>query len=134
MDKVWSKIDQMQRTSATAIEQIRYHPRRPGTPIEVFTLASLRKRVSAVELEGSQRIDFHLVIVCTGGDGSHEVDVAPVQLSRGRVLHIRPTQVHRWSFDSSYRAILLVFPEVPELRVPIWPQGPRWFDRTKPSP
>ncbi len=83
-------------------------------------------------MEQPGRIAFHSVIVCTGGEGLHEVDFAPVLLQPRRVVHVRPGQVHRFRFARAYEATMLVFvDEVANLTMPQWPIGPKWFDLTE---
>ncbi|WP_320776491.1 AraC family transcriptional regulator [Streptomyces sp. CRN 30] len=53
------------------------------------------------------RIDFHVVMVFTGGPVRHMVDFAEYEANAGDVLWIRPGQVHRFSRRSEYRGIAL---------------------------
>jgi AraC-like DNA-binding protein len=98
------------------ITQVRYQPAEPELPVESFTLASLRDRVDPTVLNRPERLDFNLVLVCTAGRGSHEVDFTQVTLEPGRLLHVRPGQVHRWVRPSTFEAELLVFPDVTRAR------------------
>jgi AraC-like DNA-binding protein len=109
------------------IPDIGYQPAQPGLPVESFTLAALVGRIGADRLSRPERLDFNLVVICTGGEGTHEVDFEPAALRPGRVLHVRPTQVHRWTAPQRYEAVLVLFPDIPELRPPGWPVGPRGF-------
>lgn len=53
------------------------------------------------------RIDFHVVMLFTGGPVTHMVDFAEYEAADGDLLWIRPGQVHRFSRGSEYRGTLL---------------------------
>ena len=105
-----------------------YSPSIPGLPVEITTLGELRRRVGDDLLQRPGRVFFHNAVICTSGEGLHEVDFTPVVLQPRRVVHIRPGQVHRWRFARSYQATLVLFPETQGFRTAGWPVGPRWFD------
>lgn len=106
-----------------------YSPAIPGIPIEVTTAADLRRRAGDDLLQRPGRVPFHVVLICTAGDGHHEVDFTPVSLHPLRVVHIRPGQVHRWCSPGSYQATLVIFLDTAaDLPAAGWPVGPRWFD------
>ena len=67
-------------------------------------------------------------MICTDGEGLHEVDFSPIALLPRRVIHVRPGQVHRWRLTHPYKATLAFIPDAPHLRGSGWPVGPRWFD------
>lgn len=94
------------------IAQVRYRPAEPDLPVESFTFASLLTRVDLALFSRPERLDFNLVVLCTAGRGTHEVDFAEVALEPKRLLHVRPGQVHRWRRPGSFEAELLVFPDV----------------------
>ena len=79
------------------------------------------------------RVYFHVVIICTAGEGLHEVDFTPVTLQPGRVVHVQPGQVHRWRLGRSYEATILFFrdDDCAHLGSDGWPIGPRSFDLTE---
>lgn len=106
----------------------RYSPPIPGLPVEVTTLGELRRRLDDDLLQRPGRVFFHLVVICTRGEGLHEVDFTPIVLQPRRVVHVRPGQVHRWRLARSYHATLVFFPDTIGFRTPGWPVGPRWFD------
>lgn len=110
-----------------------YEPPEVGLPVDIAPLDELRQRVSDAELERPGRVAFHLVILCTSGEGLHEVDFIPVGLQPGRVVHVQPGQVHRWRLARSYQAMVIFFPEdgSSDIRPEGWPIGPRWFDLTE---
>ncbi len=94
------------------IAQVRYRPAEPDLPVESFTLASLLDRVDLARFSRPERLEFNLVVLCTAGRGTHEVDFAEIALEPKRLLHVRPGQVHRWRRPGSFEAELVLFPEV----------------------
>jgi AraC-like DNA-binding protein len=58
-------------------------------------------------LERVHRIDFHVVMLFTGGPVTHMVDFAEYDIADGDLLWIRPGQVHRFSRASEYRGTVL---------------------------
>ena len=106
----------------------RYSPPIPGLPVEVTTVAAMRRRRDDV-MRRPGRVFFHVVLICTDGEGLHEVDFTPVMLQPRRVVHVRPGQVHRWRFAREYAATVVMFSDATDtLGGPGWPVGPRWFD------
>ncbi|MFK8023190.1 MAG: helix-turn-helix domain-containing protein [Ilumatobacter sp.] len=59
-----------------------------------------------------QRLGFELLVCCDAGFGHHEVDFERVDLAPGRILHVRPGQVHRWVLDPRYEARLFLLREL----------------------
>ncbi|MFF7236540.1 helix-turn-helix domain-containing protein [Streptomyces collinus] len=53
------------------------------------------------------RIDFHVVMLFTGGPVRHMIDFAEYEATAGDLLWIRPGQVHRFSRTSEYRGTVL---------------------------
>lgn len=105
-----------------------YTPAIPGLPVEVTTVAAMRRRRENM-MRRPGRVFFHVALICTGGRGLHEVDFTPVTLQPRRVVHVRPGQVHRWRFARGYSAIVVMFSGATNtLRETGWPVGPRWFD------
>lgn len=106
-------------------------PAIPGLPIEVTTAADILRRTGHDLLQRPGRVPFHVALICTAGDGHHEVDFTAVSLKPLRVVHIRPGQVHRWCSPGSYQATIVVFSDIAaDLPAAHWPVGPRWFDIT----
>lgn len=109
-------------------------PSQPGLPVDVASLDQLRRRVDSDELmQRPGRLDFHVAILCTAGEGLHEVDFTPITLQPGRVVHVQPGQVHRWRLGRPYEATILFFPDESDTKIRSdgWPIGPRWFDLTE---
>jgi AraC-like DNA-binding protein len=108
-----------------SILAVGYQPAASGVPLEVLGMRDLRSRMPPGHRVRVERLSFHVVVLVTAGSGTHEVDFEMVELAPGRVLHVRPGQVHRWGPDT-YDARLLLFPSSPVL--PAWTSGPPWSD------
>lgn len=72
------------------------NPTHPGLDLETFTLSELRQRLTARYYDRVQRLQFHLVILYTAGEGCHEVDFVPIACRPGTLIHVRPGQVQRY--------------------------------------
>ncbi len=121
----------VERSRESAIIDIPFRPSASGVALETFTLAELVARRSYSELISYQRLNFDLLIDCQSGAGTHEVDFESVDLTPGRVVHVRPGQVHRFDLrchdgsvdvDCSYRAQLILLRPVHNRRN--WKPGP----------
>ncbi|MGW2383550.1 helix-turn-helix domain-containing protein [Streptomyces sp. NPDC001658] len=60
-----------------------------------------------VPLHRVHRIDFHIVMLFSGGPVRHMVDFAEYEATAGDLLWIRPGQVHRFAPTSGYRGTVL---------------------------
>ncbi|WP_436794629.1 AraC family transcriptional regulator [Actinospongicola halichondriae] len=100
------------------------HRRHPKLPVEVVDRSSILERTRDRELGYRQRVGFHLLIVCTAGQGSHVVDFEPVQVSEGTCLRVRPGQVQRFVPDPAFDARMVVWPTDSH---PTDPEAPVWF-------
>ena len=87
---------------------IPYAPPTSALPLETFTLSSLVERRGLAEFEVVQRLEFELLVWCRAGSGYHEVAFERIDVTPGRIVHIRPGQVHRWVFDRPYEAQLFL--------------------------
>jgi AraC-like DNA-binding protein len=108
-------------------------PSQPDLPVDLASLDQLRQSVGSDELmQRPGRVYFNVAIICTAGEGLHEVDFIPITLQPGRVVHVQPGQIHRWCLSRSYEATIVFFPDGVdnEIRSDGWPIGPRWFDLT----
>jgi AraC-type DNA-binding domain-containing proteins len=72
------------------------NPTHPGLALETFSLSELRQRLTSRYYDRGQRLQFHLVILYTGGEGCHEVDFMPIACRPGTLIHVRPGQVQRY--------------------------------------
>ncbi|MER5891342.1 helix-turn-helix transcriptional regulator [Streptomyces sp. NPDC001941] len=98
----------------TIIDIAYRNPHCPALGIEVETVEDVRRR-TPVDLAGvPQRLDFHLLVLVTGGVGVHMVDFVDHDCRPGTLLWVRPGQVHRYPRETGLRARLVLFtPEFP---------------------
>lgn len=108
------------------VVDVPYEPQAAGLPVETFTLSSLTQRRSRAGLGGLQRLEFELLVCCSTGSGRHEVDFERVDLVPGRILHVRPGQVHRWILDPPYEAQLFLLRTLDDRGD--WRPGPHVID------
>ncbi|MEU0117217.1 AraC family transcriptional regulator [Streptomyces bobili] len=78
-----------------------------GVGMQVGPMGTGRTWHADAPLERVHRIDFHIVLLFTGGPVRHMVDFAEYEATAGDVLWIRPGQVHRFSKRSEYRGTVL---------------------------
>ena len=80
---------------------------------ELMSLAELRGRVPATQLLQTERVEFFMVLVATGGRGGHLVDFERFSLRAGHVVFVRPGQVQQWQPANGFEAdVLLLDPAV----------------------
>ncbi|MEM9518521.1 MAG: AraC family transcriptional regulator [Actinomycetota bacterium] len=96
----------------------------PLLPVEAIPRAELRHQQLRQRLAGPHRHDFHQLIVCHGGEGMHVVDQQPIEMRRGRVLHVHPGQVHEYRFEPDFEAWVVVYRDGLPQAVP---PGGEWF-------
>ncbi|MHA5047025.1 helix-turn-helix domain-containing protein [Streptomyces sp. SD15] len=78
-----------------------------GVGMQVSALDAGRYSPEEVQLDRVHRIDFHVVMLFSGGSVTHMVDFAEYEATAGDLLWIRPGQVHRFSRASEYRGTVL---------------------------
>ncbi|MFJ6726541.1 helix-turn-helix domain-containing protein [Streptomyces sp. NPDC091281] len=78
-----------------------------GVGMQVAAIGGDRAWPAGAALDRVHRIDFHVVLLLTGGPVRHMVDFAEYEVGAGDVLWIRPGQVHRFSRTSAYRGTVL---------------------------
>ncbi|MGW7646335.1 helix-turn-helix domain-containing protein [Streptomyces bobili] len=78
-----------------------------GVGMQVGPMGTGRTWHADAPLERVHRIDFHIVLLFTGGPVRHMVDFAEYEAGAGDILWIRPGQVHRFSKTSGYRGTVL---------------------------
>ncbi|MGX1273452.1 AraC family transcriptional regulator [Streptomyces phaeoluteigriseus] len=78
-----------------------------GVGMQVGPMGTGRTWHADAPLERVHRIDFHIVLLFTGGPVRHMVDFAEYEATAGDILWIRPGQVHRFSKTSEYRGTVL---------------------------
>ncbi|GGQ75546.1 helix-turn-helix transcriptional regulator [Streptomyces flaveolus] len=78
-----------------------------GVGMQVGPMGAGRTWHAHAPLHRVHRIDFHVVMLFTGGPVRHMIDFAEYEATAGELLWIRPGQVHRFSPDSEYRGTVL---------------------------
>ncbi|MES1163479.1 MAG: AraC family ligand binding domain-containing protein, partial [Rhizobacter sp.] len=87
--------------------------------VELMTLTELRARVAARHLFETERVEFFMLLVATGGRGEHLVDFERFCLRTGHVVFVRPGQVQQWQPATGCEAdVLLVDPAVVQPTAP----------------
>lgn len=89
-----------------------FKPNAPHTdvPYEVLDRSLVLAKKSASDYQLRQRPDFHQLLVCTNGEGTHIVDFESVNLRRGTLLRIHPGQVQSFVPDQQLDATMLIWP------------------------
>ncbi|MEU6809820.1 AraC family transcriptional regulator [Streptomyces sp. NPDC046831] len=78
-----------------------------GVGMQVGPMGTDRAWHADAPLHRVHRIDFHVVMLFSGGPVRHMIDFAEYEATAGDVLWIRPGQVHRFSRTSEYRGTVL---------------------------
>ncbi|GGW79063.1 transcriptional regulator [Streptomyces lucensis JCM 4490] len=78
-----------------------------GVGMQIGPLGSDRTWHADAPLHRVHRIDFHVVMLFTGGPVRHMIDFAEYEAAAGDLLWIRPGQVHRFARGSEYRGTVL---------------------------
>ncbi|WP_217166453.1 AraC family transcriptional regulator [Streptomyces sp. AC512_CC834] len=78
-----------------------------GVGMQVGPMGAGRTWHAQVPPHRVHRIDFHIVMLFTGGPVRHMIDFAEYEASAGDLLWIRPGQVHRFAPDGEYRGTVL---------------------------
>ncbi|MFJ7772025.1 AraC family transcriptional regulator [Streptomyces sp. NPDC097107] len=78
-----------------------------GVGMQVGPMGAGRTWHAQAPLHRVHRIDFHVVMLFTGGPVRHMIDFAEYEATAGDLLWIRPGQVHRFSQTSEYRGTVL---------------------------
>ena len=113
----------MARTE-TAIDVGYRSPVHPALPVEVIRRRSLPDRASDAHFARRQRLWFHVLVLCTAGEGLHHVDFKPVDFKPGTLLHIHPGQFQRFQFQPNFDALMVVYqPDLYRTFIP----GHEWF-------
>ena len=108
-----------------------FRPRpHPLLPVEVISRSEIQRRRKNANLGGRHTHDFHQLVVCEGGEGVHHVDLEPIPMHPGRVLHIHPGQTHEYQFEPDFEASVVVY-RAGAFRTAT-PSG-QWFPGTGPS-
>ena len=94
--------------------------RREGSAsgVDVIDLEELHTRRMDHSILRAHRIEFHILLLVTGGRGWHMVDFVRYPVGRGCLVHIAPGQVHLFDGEDDLAGFLVLFqPEVRGLEV-----------------
>ena len=80
----------------------------PGLPVEVVDYRDVLERMGAEHLASAQRPSFGVLLVVAAGSGTHTLDFEHMKLVRGRMMFIRPGQVHQWHASDSLEAKVVI--------------------------
>ncbi len=75
----------------------------------MLTRSELTDRMPAAHLGRPQRTDFHLLVVCTDGEGTHDVDFVTHRLAPGSVVRIRPGQIHEHAWVDGFDTVVAIW-------------------------
>ena len=102
------------RQSRTNLRKTRFENKRlDAVGVELLTLSELYARVPARLLLETERVEFFLILVATGGCGEHLIDLVRFPLQTGDVVFVRPGQIQQWQEQDGLEAdLLLIDPAV----------------------
>jgi AraC-like DNA-binding protein len=102
------------RQSRSNLRKTRFaNARLDAIGVELMTLSELRGRVPAKLLLETERVEFFMVLVATGGCGEHLIDFVRFPLQAGHVVFVRPGQIQQWQPPGDLEAdLLLIDPAV----------------------
>lgn len=80
----------------------------PGLAAEVVDYRELVERMGVEHLASAQRPSFGVLLIVAGGAGAHTLDFERIELVGGRMVFIRPGQVHQWQESGSLDARVVI--------------------------
>lgn len=72
-------------------------------------MSELWHRASAEHFRRPRRPDFHHLLLCTAGKGTHEIDFEQIAIRPRGVIHVRPGQVHAFGWNASLEGVVVMF-------------------------
>lgn len=95
----------MVKMGQTSIRQVDFaSPYRPDVPIEIVGREALLARMAPELASRPERLSFDMAILVHDGAGRHLIDFEYVDLVPGRLIRVRPGQVHRWDLAAHANA------------------------------
>ncbi|MGI9616897.1 MAG: helix-turn-helix domain-containing protein [Acidimicrobiales bacterium] len=91
-----SALDRSAESEHVIEVSFRPQGRDPALPVEVFDREELFGRVPESHRAHRHRADFHVLLVCVEGSGSHVVDFVEYPLTSGTAIRIRPGQTYQY--------------------------------------
>lgn len=77
--------------------------------VEIYPVATLRRRARRIGPRRTERADFHVLIYVTAGRYRHMVDFETFECAAGSLLLLQPGQVHRFGNLTGWQGWLLIF-------------------------
>jgi AraC-like DNA-binding protein len=77
--------------------------------LEIYPVATLRRKARAIGPRRVERTDFHVLIYVTAGRYRHIVDFETYECAAGSLLTLQPGQVHRFGNLVGWKGWLLIF-------------------------
>ncbi|MEM7325861.1 MAG: helix-turn-helix domain-containing protein [Actinomycetota bacterium] len=74
-------------------------------PLSVWSASKVRQQLDG--LEPGERVDAHVLIIPTAGQGSHTIDFLAHDVRPGLAFHIQPGQVQEWDPDATFAATVV---------------------------
>lgn len=105
----------------------------PNLPVEVLERRELLARLPAAHLATPERPSFQSVMLMHSAGGSHLVDFDEIEARPGRLVHIRPGQVHGWVLDSDFDASTVIAQPTASTTAPWFPGHRSWCDLSEPD-
>lgn len=90
-------------------------------PVEVLQRSDVLQRTAG---RSRQRAMFHQLVVCTSGEGTHNVDFESIPFTAGSMIRIHPGQVQQFVTDAAFEATMVVWPDDSHYADP---QAPAWY-------
>lgn len=94
--------------------------RHPDLPVEAVTRSELLARFDPGHFARPERVSFAALLLVRDGSGRHDVDFETIPLRPGRVVEVRPGQVHRWHMEDGCDTVAVLS------RSPL-PTSGEWF-------
>lgn len=113
----------MSTALAHPIKGVRFeNARRPGLKIDCLTRSRLMVLMPREHFAKPERPDFHLLMLCTEGSGSHSVDFQQLEIQIGTVILVRPGQVQQFDPEARMESLIVAF--APDFLLPFKPADP----------
>jgi len=78
--------------------------------IQVISIAD-RMRIGQNSVLTAHRTDFYILKIVTQGQSKHMIDFNNIDVTRGSLVIIKPSQVHAFNYEPDYNGWLIAFPK-----------------------
>ncbi|MCS3429939.1 helix-turn-helix transcriptional regulator [Klebsiella sp. BIGb0407] len=76
--------------------------------IEIFSVSSLRKRVSQEQMQLPHQYAFGMLLLIVEGECTHWIDFLPVSCRAGSLMTLSPGQVHQYGNDRNWEGWIML--------------------------